>query len=220
MFKNRIEAGISLAGKLEKYSTTGGVVLAIPRGGVPVGFAVAIRTGLPMDLLLTKKIGHPNNREFAIGAVSLTDSFLLPYDGIPSAYIKAETESIRKRLKEMQVKFMGDAEPLSLTNKTVIIVDDGAATGNTILSSINMIRKQEPERIVVAVPVASRSAAGKLSRIVDEFISVLIPDEFDGVGEFYEDFHPVTDEEVRHYLRLLEAATRPESCELISNHTR
>lgn len=203
MFTDRIDAGFALAEKLKKYSRMEGVILAVPRGGIPIGYVVAKRTGLPMDLLMTKKIGHPQNREYAIGAVSLTDSFLLPHIGVSSTYIKAETEHIRKRLREMRLKFMGTAEPLPMKGKTVIIVDDGVATGNTLLSTINMIRKEGPARIVIAVPVASRSAAGKLSAVADEFISVLIPDEFYGVGGFYTDFHQVTDDEVLYYLNEL-----------------
>jgi len=206
MFKDRIDAGIALAKKLEKYSGKEGVILAVPRGGVPVGYAVAKRTGLPMDLLLTKKIGHPQNREYAIGAVSLTDSFLQPYNGVSTSYIKTEIEHIRKRLKEMQLKFRGNA-PKKLKDKTVIIIDDGVATGNTLLSTIGMIRKEGPARIVIAVPVASPGAAAELSKAADEFISVLIPDEFYGVGAFYDDFHQVTDEEVLYYLNRLRETT-------------
>lgn len=200
MFTDRIDAGLELAKKLEKYAYMQGVILAVPRGGIPIGYVVAKKTGLPLDLLMTKKIGHPQNREYAIGAVSLTDSFLLPYKGVSLAYIKAETEQIRKRLKEMWLKFMGTAKPLPLKDKIVIIVDDGVATGNTLLSTINMIRKEGAARIVIAAPVASRSAAAKLAKVADEFISVLIPDEFYGVGEFYTDFHQVTDDEVLYYL--------------------
>jgi len=203
MFTDRIDAGFALAEKLKKYARMEGVILAVPRGGIPIGYVVAKRTGLPLDLLMTKKIGHPQNREYAIGAVSLTDSFLLPHIGVSLDYIKTETEQIRKRLKEMRLKFMGTAEPLPLKDKTVIVVDDGVATGNTLLSTINMIRKEGPAWIVIAVPVASRSAAEKLSSVADEFISVLIPDEFYGVGEFYTDFHQVTDDEVLYYLNEL-----------------
>ncbi|WP_431215126.1 hypothetical protein ACQ86N_10605 [Puia sp. P3] len=113
MFTDRIDAGFALAEKLKKYARMEGVILAVPRGGIPIGYVVAKRTGLSLDLLMTKKIGHPQNREYAIGAVSLTDSFLLPHIGVSSAYIKAETEQIRKRLKEMRLKFMGTAEPLA-----------------------------------------------------------------------------------------------------------
>lgn len=203
VFNDRMDAGFALAEKLEKYSRTQAVVLAVPRGGIPIGYVVAKRTGLPLDLLMTKKIGHPQNREYAIGAVSPTDSYLLPHTGVSLAYINGETEQIRKRLKEMRLKFMGKAEPLPLKDKTVIIVDDGVATGNTLLGTINMIRKEGAARIVIAVPVASRNAAAKLAKVADEFISVVIPDEFYGVGEFYADFHQVTDDEAMYYLNEL-----------------
>lgn len=206
MFTDRIDAGFALADKLKKYSHVEGVVMAVPRGGIPVGYVVAKKTGLPLDLLMTKKIGHPQNREYAIGAVSLTDSYLLPQTDVSLAYIKAETEHIRKRLKEMRQKFMGKAEPLPMKDKTVIIIDDGVATGNTLLSTISMIRNEGAAKIVVAVPVASRNAAAKLAKVVDEFISVLIPNEFYGVGEFYKDFHQVTDDEAMYYLKELRRA--------------
>ncbi|MBS1603278.1 MAG: phosphoribosyltransferase [Bacteroidetes bacterium] len=200
MFQDRSEAGRELAVKLRKYSGVAGVILAVPRGGVPVAYEVAKETGMPLDLLFTKKIGHPQNREYAIGAVSLTDAYVLPNAGISAGYIKAETERIRARLGEMQVKFNGTEHLQSLKDKVVIIVDDGIATGNTLLISLNMIRKEGPSRIVVAVPVAARSAAVKLGKAVDEMVCVLIPERFEGVGGFYEDFHQVTDEEVAYYL--------------------
>jgi predicted phosphoribosyltransferase len=207
MFSDRIDAGFALAEKLKKYSGMDGVILAVPKGGIPVGYIVAKRTGLPLDLLLTKKIGHPQNREYAIGAVSLTDIFLLPHKGVSWAYIKAETEQIRTRLREMRLKFMGTIQPLPMKDKTVIIIDDGVATGNTLLNTINMIRKEAPARIVIAVPVASAGAAQKLSELADEFISLLVPEEFNGVGEFYADFHQVTDDEVLYYLNELREAS-------------
>lgn len=200
MFQDRIDAGRQLAEKLEKYRKERGIILAIPRGGVPVAWPVAEKLGWPLELLYTKKLGHPANREFAIGAVSLTDSFILPYAGVSHAYIKHETESIRTMLKVMQRKFSGSARLQSLEGKTLIVVDDGIATGNTLLSTINMLKKQHPARIVIAVPVAFRGAAAKLGKEVDDFISVTTPDDFYGVGGAYEDFHQVPDEEVLFYL--------------------
>jgi len=200
MFTDRIEAGMLLAEKLKKYQGKPGVILAVPRGGVPVAYAVARELGLPLDLVLTKKIGHPVNREYAIGAVSLTDSFVIPYRGISQFYIDQEIKTIRQRLKEMYRKFMGDQEPASLAGKTVVVIDDGVATGNTLLGTINMLRKNNPSKIVIAVPVASESAAKKLSQAADELVVVLIPEEFHGVGAFYENFEQVNDEEVMFYL--------------------
>lgn len=200
MFRDRIEGGQSLAKKLIKYKNEPGIVLAVPRGGVPVAYAVAKELDFPLEIILTKKIGHPMNKEYAIGAASLTDFFVMPHENVSKAYIQKEVERIRVRLKEMYRKFAGDSEPINLKGKTVIIIDDGIATGHTLMGTVNILRKAEPGKLVIAVPVASASAVSSLSEEVDEVIAVLIPEEFYGVGAFYEDFEQVSDEEVMHYL--------------------
>ena len=200
MFKNRVEAGLLLAAKLKKYKNDPGIVLAVPRGGVPVAYAAAKELGFPIEIILTKKIGHPMNKEYAIGAASLTDYFIIPHQNISEEYIQQEVERIRTRLKEMYKIFMGVREPESLEGKTVIVIDDGIATGNTLMGTVNVLRKSKPGKIVIGVPVASKSAVQKLSKEVDEVVAVLIPEEFYGVGAFYEDFEQVSDEEVNFYL--------------------
>jgi putative phosphoribosyl transferase len=203
MYADRIEAGLVLAGKLKKYAGEPGVILAVPRGGVPLGFIVARELKLPLELLLSKKIGHPNNPEYAIGAVSLTDRVLIPHAGVSDAYIESETTRLRQKLRENYIKFMGDKKPSNLENKILIVVDDGIATGNTLMSTIKMLRNSKPARIIVAAPVAPQSAVNKLSKVVDELVIPLTPKEFYGVGSFYEDFTQVTDEEVIRYLNEL-----------------
>lgn len=200
MFRDRVQAGLLLASKLRKYKNDPGIVLAVPRGGVPVAYAVAKELGFPIEVILTKKIGHPFNKEYAIGAASLTDYFVLPHENVSEAYIQKEIALIRRRLKEMYKIFMGDREPEKLEGKTVIVIDDGIATGNTLMGTINILRKSKPGKIIIAVPVASKSAVKKLSKEVDEVIALLIPEEFHGVGSFYLDFEQVTDEEVILYL--------------------
>jgi putative phosphoribosyl transferase len=200
MFRDRLAAGFVLATKLKKFKEADGIVLAVPRGGVPVAYAVAKELGLPIEVILTKKIGHPMNKEYAIGAASLTDYFIVPHENVKEDYIQHELERIRRRLKEMYTRFMGDKEPENLKGKTVIVIDDGIATGNTLLGTVNVLRKSEPGKIIIAVPVASRSAVKKLSKEVDEVVAVMIPEEFYGVGSFYEDFEQVSDEEVMYYL--------------------
>ena len=195
-----MEAGLMLAARLQKYKDKAGVILAVPRGGVPVAYAVAKELGLPVQLILTKKIGHPLNKEYAIGAAGLSDYFVIPHDNVTDDYIEEELTRIRTRLREMQKLFMGNKVPLSLEGKTVIVVDDGIATGNTLLGTINLLRKSKPGKIVIGVPVASGKAVEKLSKVADEIVFVLVPDEFYGVGAFYEDFQQVTDEEVKFYL--------------------
>lgn len=200
MFRDRLEAGLMLAVKLEKYKKDPGIVLAIPRGGVPVAYIVAKELGVPLEVILTKKIGHPLNKEYAIGAASLNDYFITHGNGVPETYIQQELEGIRTRLKEMYKKFMGDKSPEKLEGKTVIVIDDGMATGNTMLATVNILRKSRPGKIVIAVPVASKNAVNKLANKVDEVIAILVPEEFYGVGAFYEDFAQVTDKEVMYYL--------------------
>jgi putative phosphoribosyl transferase len=204
IFSDRIEAGKLLAEKLKKYKNDPGVILAVPRGGVPVAYDIARELGFPIEVILIKKIGHPANKEYAIGAASLTDYFILPHTGVTEEYIQQELKRLRRRLKEMYTTFMGDKEPEKLEGKTVIIVDDGIATGNTLLGTINVLRKSKPSKIIIAVPVASKSAYEKLSEEVDEVVALMVPDTFYGVGAFYEDFQQVSDEEVLFYLGKLE----------------
>ena len=203
MFRDRSEAGRLLAEKLRKYQNVPGVLLAVPRGGVPVAYEVAKELNMPLEIVLVKKLGHPLNKEYAIGAVGLKDMFVIPHENVTEFYIQNQVQKIRTRLHEMQKKFMGDKEPQDIEGKTVIIIDDGVATGNTLLATIEILKKQKPKKIVVAAPVVSRSAAHKLTKEADELISLLIPDSFYGVGVFYEDFSQVSDEEVLGYLQKL-----------------
>ncbi len=200
MFQDRIEAGLLLADKLRKYQNDPGIVLAVPRGGVPVAYAVAKELGFPVEVVLTKKIVHPLNKEYAIGAASLTDYFIVPHEGLSEEYIQQELLRVRSRLNEMQRKYMGDKIPESLEGKTVIVIDDGIDTGNTLKGTVNLLRKSHPGKIVIGVPVASQSAMRKLAKDVDEVVAVLIPIEFFGVGAFYDNFNQVSDEEVMYYL--------------------
>ena len=203
MFRDRIDAGVKLAAKLQKYREESGVVLAIPRGGVPVAYAVARELNLPLEIILTKKIGHPSNKEYAIGAVSLTDYFVIPHPGITDQYIQEELKEIRARLRQMQERYSHDYTPADIKDKIVILIDDGIATGNTILATIKVLNKGNPAKIIVATPVASQSAVDKLVSEVDEVVVVLIPKEFYGVGAFYQDFDQVSDQEVQNYLENL-----------------
>lgn len=203
MYSDRIEAGHVLAGALQKFQQEKALILAVPRGGIPVAFVVAREFGFLLDLLLTKKIGHPLNPEYAIGAVSLSDSTIVPHQGVTEKYLREETERIRLQLRTMYSKFMGDKEPEKLTGKTVIVIDDGVATGNTLIGTINMLKKEHPQKIIIAVPVASLKAVNKLSTAVHQVICPEIPYGFTGVSNFYDNFEPVTDEEVLFCLNQL-----------------
>ncbi|WP_273565739.1 phosphoribosyltransferase [Maribacter halichondriae] len=203
MFKNRIDAGTQLADNLVRFKNHDIVVLAIPRGGLPLGAIVAETLQTPLDVALSKKIGHPYNKEYAIGAVSLENVILSDAMGVTKGYIKEETQRIRQKLKERHDQYYQNRIPQKLKNKTVIIIDDGIATGNTILVTATLARQQKPEKIVVAVPVAPISTIRTLkdSTLVDEVICLKTPRNFRAVGQFYEDFPQVSDEEA---IRLLE----------------
>jgi predicted phosphoribosyltransferase len=201
MFQNRNQAGKLLAEKLKKYQNAFGVVLAIPRGGVPVAFEIARELDWPLELLLTKKLGHPQNKEYAIGAVGIYDRIVVPHEEVTQSYIESETERVRARLLEMQQIFMQNKQPEPIKDKIVIVVDDGIATGNTMLASVKILRKQEPSAIIVVAPVASWSAVEKLNPEVDKLVLLDVPEEFIGVGRFYKDFTQLTDNEVIKYLQ-------------------
>ncbi|SRR6266498_604137 len=187
-FIDRYDAAMQLAPHLEKYKNQEGVILAVPRGGVPIGYYLAKHLDFPLDLLMTKKLGHPANEEFAIGAVGIEDSIIEETFMMPEEYIEEETKRIRKELIERYKKFMGDSEPVNIRNKIVIVVDDGIATGRTILATLKMLRSKHPKKLVVAVPVASIEAVERIKKEVDNFIFLYTPELFFGVGGFYEDF--------------------------------
>jgi predicted phosphoribosyltransferase len=200
MFQDRIEAGILLVKKLRKYKQENCIILGIPRGGIPVAYVIATELDKPLDIVLSRKIGHPMNKEFAIGAASLSDYFIEEGEYVSDDYIKEELQVVRKRLQEMHQKFKGATPDTKLTGATIILVDDGVATGNTMLAAIRLIKKSRPNKIVVAVPVSSNSAFELISKEADEVIAMLIPNDFHGVGQFYESFDTVSDEEVKEYL--------------------
>lgn len=204
MFKDRYDAAMELALKLEKYKGTDGIVLAIPRGGVPIGYVIAKDLGFPLEIVLSKKIGHPSNPEYAIGSVSL-DGMVIndSVSDVSEEYIYKTAGKILQDLKTKFKYYMGDREPTNLKDKTVIIVDDGIATGSTIIATVHSVRKLNPKKIVVAAPVASPPSISKIESIADEIVVLLTPQNFMGVGQFYYNFSQVEDEEV--ILQLKEA---------------
>ena len=204
MFYDRIEAGQLLAQKLVKYKNTKSVLLAIPRGGVPVGFEISKELNLPITLCLTKKIGHPLNKEYAIGAASIDDYVINNQEDIDEYYIQEEAKRVQNRLRQMNDIFLKDKSQIILKGKTLIIIDDGIATGNTLVHSVQLIQKNKPEKIVIAVPVASNSSVRKLKKMVDEIIVLEHHEILGGVGNYYQCFDQVSDEEVIEYLKLAE----------------
>jgi len=204
MFNDRTDAGIQLAAKLSSLENENVVMLAIPRGGLPVADPVAKVLNAPLDIVLTKKIGHPFHKEYAIGAVSLENEVLSDTAQISSAYITEEIKTIRDKLRARYEQYYKDAEPVNLKNKTVIIIDDGIATGNTILVTVALIMKQQPKAIIVAIPVAPPSAIRNLERHpnIDDVVCLETPINFRAVGQYYETFEQVSDEEA---IAILEA---------------
>jgi len=196
MFENREDAAIQLAARLEKYKDKEGVVLAIPRGGVPIGCILAKSLGYPLDLVLSKKIGHPMNREFAIGFVNMYGEEINYTQNVSEKYIAEEVARIRKLLFDRYELYMNGRPPISFKNKIVIITDDGIATGSTILSSIDIVKREHPKKIVVAVPVGFPRIISKLKEEVDEVICLQTSDDFYAIGQFYEDFRQLDDNEV------------------------
>jgi predicted phosphoribosyltransferase len=196
MFTDRTDAGRQLAERLRIYAGKPCTILAIPRGGVPVAFEVSKELHLPMDVLPVKKIGHPGNKEYAIGAVSPDEEYMIPHLDVSESYLETEKAAVRKRLREMENLYRGNLNALSLSGKVVIIIDDGIATGNTVLAGIRSVSRSKPEKIIVAAPIMSRQAYEKIKGTADETISLLISDHFDGVGSFYMHFGQVSDEEV------------------------
>lgn len=206
MFKDRFEAGKLLAEKLQHYKNQNAVVVAIPRGGMETGYVVARELNLPLEVVLSKKLGHPRQKEYAIGAVSLESRIVTDVSGVTREYIETETDRIRELLRERYRFYYRDRRPLNLQDRIIIVVDDGIATGNTLLSTIELLRKSRPRRIVIAVPVSSRRALQKLGAVADEIVCLLAPEDFFAVGEFYGEFRQVSDEEVVEWL---ERARRP-----------
>lgn len=204
-FKNRHDAALQLIPLLKKYANEQGVILAIPRGAVPMGYYIARELGLPLDILLSKKIGHPANPEVAVGSVSMQGRVIDPRFNMNEDYIENQTVKIRAMLQDRYIKFMGNRASIDLKDKNVIIVDDGIATGNTMLVSVDLVRNQSPKKVIIATPVASAEAVRKLKQKADEVVCLYIPEDFMAVGQFYHDFSQVSDEEVMHFLNELKA---------------
>lgn len=196
MFDDRFHAGSVLASYLSHYCGRDCAVLAIPRGGVQVGYMVAKALDAPLEPVLVKKIGHPLNPEYAIGTVAPDNVTLhLPPD-VDKAYVDKEIHRIRRRLDELKTLYLDGRHPLNLHGKIVILVDDGIATGSTVSAAIPVIRRQKPSRIVIGVPAGARAAVDRLLREADEVVCLCAPEDFESVGEFYRDFAQVEDGEV------------------------
>lgn len=204
MFKDRFEAGRLLAKALEAYRGTDAIVLAIPRGALQIGQVLHEELGLPLDIIVTKKIPHPMSEEFAIGAVGPEGEYFVDIQAardVSPLYIDAQRKKLASLVEEKYERYRGRRPKPKLRGKTVIIVDDGIATGSTMLAAIHVIKKQKPAKIVVAVPVGPSAAIRRMREETNEVVCLLIPDFFFAIGAFYGDFPQVEDEEAIDILR-------------------
>jgi erythromycin esterase-like protein/predicted phosphoribosyltransferase len=208
-FRNRADAGRRLADQLSQYAGRAGlIVLALPRGGVPVAFEVATKLAAPLDLVLVRKLGVPGHAELAMGAIASGGVEVLSDDlirdlGIPHALVQQVAARERLELDRRDRAYRGDRRPPQLRDRTVILVDDGLATGSTMEAAVAAVGQQAPAEIVVAVPVGARETVERLRRHADRVVCVETPDPFTAVGLWYEEFDQITDGEVA---RLLSAA--------------
>ncbi len=207
MFKDRKEAGEKLADKLEDYKIPNLVILAIPRGGVPVAGKIAERLKAPLYVLITRKLGTPGHEEVGIGAISegntiVLDDKLILQLGLTKEELSQVIDKEEKELKR-RIEVYRKGQPLPpLKGKTVVLVDDGVARGVTALAAIKSVKKLKPQNLIFACPVCSKESIVEIGKKVDKLICLLAPENFTAIGEFYEDFSPVTDKEVLSILSM------------------
>ncbi|MBA4450179.1 phosphoribosyl transferase [Cylindrospermopsis raciborskii S07] len=201
-FHNRIQAGKMLGESLMDYANRENLlVLALPRGGVPVGWEIAKAVNAPLDVCIVRKIGVPGQKELAMGAIGAGGVRVFNHDiiatlGIDRDVIENVVSQELEELKRREQTYRGNAPPIKVENKTVILVDDGVATGATIRAAIAVLKQQKPSKIVVAIPVASASTYRELESEVDEVVCLQTPEFFSAIGLWYEDFSQTSDQEV------------------------
>jgi putative phosphoribosyl transferase len=217
-FANRVDAGRKLADRLAVYRGRRDViVLGLPRGGVPVAFEVARALGVPLDIFLVRKLGAPGHEELAMGAIASGGVVVVHDDVVKALKISAdalldEIETQRQELARREAIYRGDRPALDVEGNTVILIDDGMATGSSMRAAVTALRRNDPARIVVAVPVGAASTCAELEAIADECVCVVAPENFRAVGLWYDDFAQTVDEEVCFILRRAgQEETRDES---------
>ena len=210
MFSNRIEAGRRLAAELGRFKDEHPVVLALPRGGVPVGVEIARALNAPLDLVLVRKIGAPFQPELAIGAVvdgsrpeTVINREIVEAFEIPESYLSEESARQLAEIERRRQRYLAGRERAEIAGHTAIVVDDGIATGATMLAALHATRRAGPKRLVLAVPVAPPDTIERLRGEVDEVVCLEMPRFFGAIGAFYRDFHQLGDDDV---IRLLEEA--------------
>ncbi|MEC4890247.1 MAG: phosphoribosyltransferase [Nitrospira sp.] len=214
MFQNREEAGRQLAAKLQAYrEQPEGVILALPRGGVAVGYEVSVALHLPLDVFITRKIGAPGNPEYALGAVSEGGNIYMNPEAMAAFRLAVddlqELAAVqRQEIARRQTLYRQGRHPLPLKDRVVIVVDDGIATGATFFASVEAIRQQSPARLIAAIPVGPPDTIRKARAAVDELVVLATPEPFWAVGSHYVHFEQVEDREVLEYLNLADESLR------------
>jgi putative phosphoribosyl transferase len=212
-FTDRIDAGKRLASMLKDFTGKNGVVLAIPRGGVVVGFEIAKALNLQLDVIIPRKIGSPENPELAIGAVAedgttILDNQLIKYLAVSKEYVVIETQRQKHEIGRRLKLYRQDASYPNIKGFDVIIVDDGIATGSTMKAALASVRNRGASSVTVAVPVGPPSTIEELNELADRVVCLYTPEYFQAIGEFYNDFSQTPDEEVIRLLR--ESKQKPE----------
>jgi putative phosphoribosyl transferase len=213
IFRDRTDAGRQLAARLTHYRGRPDVlVLALPRGGVPVAYEVARQLGAPLDVFLVRKLGVPGYKELAMGAIAsggvrVINEDVVRYMDIPGEVIDEVLADELQELERRERAYQDDRPLREVKGRVVIVIDDGLATGSSMRAAAEALRKQQPARIVVAVPVSAAQTCNEFRGEVDEIVCAITPEPFEGVGLWYEDFTQTTDEEVRE---LLERAMQPQ----------
>lgn len=206
-FRNREEAGHALARAVSKRNFANPIVLAMPRGGVPVAIAIATEIDAPLDFVFVRRIGFPGHKEVAMAAVvdGTSPELVLNEElgqraDIPRSYVEAEMQTELQEIERRRREYAGTTSGPDVAGRTAILVDDGIATGTSIRAAINALRRKAPKRLVIAVPVAPKDTVASLRPLVDEIICLQRPDPFHAVGMHYEDFHQISDEEISEAL--------------------
>ena len=213
-FADRRDAGRRLAHALSAIKLTDPIVLALPRGGVPVAVEVARALGAPLDLLLVRKIGAPDQRELAVAAIAegpgglVLDAETMAASGASQDYVEREADRERSELARRRAAYLGGRAPLAVEGKTAVVVDDGIATGTTVRAALQALRARRPARVVLAVPVAPTRALLEIGPLVDDLVCLSEPPGFYAVGAHYDDFRQVSDDEVIAALSTASPATR------------
>jgi putative phosphoribosyl transferase len=205
-FVNRVDAGKRLASDLDKLVRKNSIVLAIPRGGVVVGYEISKTFNVPLDVIIPRKIGAPDNPELAIGAMTedgtiILDTQLVAYLGVQESYIQEESERQRDEIERRLKLYRGDEPYPNLKGLDVIIVDDGIATGSTMKAALASVKNKGAKSVIVAVPVGPPSTLNELKKQADIVVCPYTPEYFQAIGQFYTDFDQTTDEEVIQLLK-------------------